>query len=102
MKKVLYFIFLITAIMIVVQSCKKDEINEKQENETVYTDEAMSIWHNLVNFKSKIDNPLKSGDYMSRDSVVWYLEALLNSTQVSSDSPFRLLSYRSSLDNLYG
>ena len=71
-----------------MHSCKKDIEIDKQNYESVYTPEEISIWHRLVDFKNKIDSPLKSDDYISQDSVVWYIETLLNSTEVYSDFLF--------------
>ena len=88
MKKILYLTFVITVILIIMHSCNKDKTIEKQGGGSIYSPEEMSIWYRLIDFKNKIDNPLKTDDYISQDSVVWYIETLLNSTEVYSDSSF--------------
>jgi len=89
MKKLLYLIFSITAILIVIHSCKKDKIIEKQNIESVYTEEAMAIWHKLVNFKNKMDFSFKDNEPMTSDSALWYLEALYNVQYGYPDTAFR-------------
>jgi hypothetical protein len=56
-------------------ACKKE--NTGDVNYTPQTD-SQSIEALILNFKDKLDNPLKDGTTYAADSAVWYVEALLN------------------------
>jgi len=86
MKKLLYLIFLITATIIVMHSCKKDKIIDKQNNENVESYEGNNIYKNLINFRDQIKNPLKTSTSISCDSAMWYMEALMNACNSNPDS----------------
>ena len=90
MKKLLIaFIFMGIAVT-VFYACKKDtdkmQINTNSEQQ--YSAYEWEVYYKLQTFKNKIESPLKTDDYISQDSVVWYIETLLNSTEVDSDASF--------------
>ncbi len=59
-------------ISIVFSACKKDDaITEKEIDPTE---------QKILNFKAKMESGSKSGETMSIDSAVWYIEAALNYT----------------------
>ena len=91
-QKLLYLIFSITAILIIMHSCKKDRIIDQQNNESVYSVEAMTVWHKLVNFKSRMESSYKNNEPMTSDSALWYLEALYNVQYGYPDTAFRRFS----------
>lgn len=73
----------------ILYSCNKDskivpdEINSTNE----YTADEMALWNKLNNFNLKIKNGLKSEEFISPDSAMWYLEALFN-VQQAVDTTF--------------
>jgi len=92
MKKLLYLTFSIIAILFIMHSCKKDIITDKQNYESVYSVEAMNIWHKLVNFKNRMESSYKDNEPMTSDSALWYLEALYNVQYGYPDTAFRRFS----------
>ncbi|MDP2684912.1 MAG: hypothetical protein Q8P20_07815 [bacterium] len=80
MKKLL-FACLLTVIMVSSFSgCKKDTNQQLTSNEknSEYTPEALAIWHKLVIFNEKMKTGSRGNEVISADSVVWYLESMLN------------------------
>jgi hypothetical protein len=89
MKK-LFFLFAFLGIAVVVfHSCKKDKVQspENDGQEISYTAEELSIWRNLSDFNSKIKSGLKSEEFISPDSAMWFLETLFN-VQQATDTTF--------------
>lgn len=86
MKKLLFLFAFLGIAVVVFHSCKKDKIQspENDGQEISYTAEELSIWRNLSDFNSKIKSGLKSEEFISPDSALWYLEALYNVTQASN------------------
>ncbi|MCD4695369.1 MAG: hypothetical protein K8S16_03925 [Bacteroidales bacterium] len=72
----------------VINSCSKQEAVEQindQKQEVKMSDEDITFCNKLVEFKKKVEyiteTPgFKSGEIMSVDSAIWYLETLFNAT----------------------
>jgi len=88
MKKTLFLTLSITAILIIMHSCNKDdkELNTNQTNEM--SESTKNIYNKLVAFKHEIKNPNKSTTLMSIDSAQWYIEAYYNVTSGYPDSTY--------------
>ena len=101
MKKVIFSIFAVAAVMTVavtINSCTKQEsseqsFNSQQSEHPQMTEEDISIYNRIVNFKKKVDyikeNPgYKSGELLEVDSAVWLMEALFNYTYGCPDETY--------------
>ena len=74
----------------IMNSCKKDEnaktyVEQSSNNNVNISARDISILNNIKNFKKKVDflkaNPaIKSGETMSVDSAIWYIDASFNYT----------------------
>ena len=88
-------IFLLAAMAVLgmgvmMHSCKKDEnaktyVEQSSKNNGNIPAKDIAILNNIMNFKKKIDflraNPaIKSGETMSVDSAMWYIDASFNYT----------------------
>lgn len=64
----------------ILYSCNKDSkiVPDEINNTNEYTADEMALWNQLNNFNLKIKNGLKSEEFISPDSAIWYLEALFN------------------------
>jgi hypothetical protein len=73
----------------VLFSCNKDSKIVPEDNNITseYTADEMALWNQLNNFNLKIKNGLKSEEFISPDSAMWYLEALFN-VQQAVDTTF--------------
>lgn len=78
-------------------SCQKEQ-GTVQNNDTgqTYTPEAMAIWSKLNNFNQKIKFGLKAEEYISSDSAIWYLEALLNVKHATDTTFDDVLTFKKS------
>ena len=77
--------------MLMFNACKKDmNSNPVNNTEDVYwTAEDLKIQNTILNFQNKIkNNTYKSGEEMSQDSAIWYMEALMNFNYSTPDSSF--------------
>jgi len=63
-------------IGLVFIGCEKDKLTTNPEQQ-ITVDNTLN---KILNFKNLVENPqnIKSGEFMSVDSAVWYIEALLN------------------------
>lgn len=77
-------LFLISLILILAISCKKD-------NEKVPQSESSKITNQLLTFKKNLTH--KSGSSMMADSAVWYLEGLLNYENANNNHSFSNLTF---------
>lgn len=70
-------------------SCSKesDSLPESKSKTHTYTADEMALWRQLNNFNQKIKRGLKSEEFISPDSAMWYLEALFN-VQQAADTTF--------------
>jgi hypothetical protein len=70
-------------------SCNKNNnpTPEPANNGRTYTADEMALWRQLNNFNQKIKTGLKSEEFVSPDSAMWYLEALFN-VQQATDTTF--------------
>lgn len=96
MKK-LFFLFAFLGIAVVVfHSCKKDKVQSPGNDgqEISYTAQELSIWRNLSDFNSKIKSGLKSEEFITPDSAMWYLEALYNVQETSNKTFADLLTFK--------
>jgi len=75
--------------LVILHSCNKDSkiIPEDSNITNEYTADEMALWNKLNNFNLKIKNGLKSEEFISPDSAIWYLEALFN-VQQATDTTF--------------
>lgn len=95
MKKInlilLSFILMVSAFY----SCNKNNnpIPEPANNGSTYTADEMALWRQLNNFNQKIKTGLKSEEFISPDSAMWYLEALFNMQQATDTTYNELQSY---------
>jgi len=71
----------------IVYSCKKESFNNPSgvTIKQSYTAQELSIWKNLNNFNRLIKSNEKSGESISADSAIWYMEALFNATETSQE-----------------
>jgi hypothetical protein len=89
MKKInlilLSFILMVSAFY----SCNKNNnpTPEPANNGLTYTADEMALWRQLNNFNQKIKTGLKSEEFITPDSAMWYLEALFN-VQQAKDTTF--------------
>lgn len=87
MKKYRFIMITMVLMFSVLYSCKKDVGISNEEHNGQYTPEAMALWSKLNNFNQKIKTGLKTEEFISPDSAMWYLEALFN-VQQATDTTF--------------
>ena len=87
MKKYRFIMITMVLMFSVLYSCKKDVGISNEEQNGQYTPEAMALWSKLNNFNQKIKTGLKTEEFISPDSAMWYLEALFN-VQQATDTTF--------------
>lgn len=88
MKKNSFVLITLALMLSVLYSCKKDSgIVDTEHASPTYTPEAMALWSKLNNFNQKIKSGLKTEEFISPDSAMWYLEALFN-VQQATDTTF--------------
>jgi hypothetical protein len=73
----------------VFYSCSKNNnpTPEPYNSGSTYTADEMALWRQLNNFNQKIKTGLKSEEFITPDSAMWYLEALFN-VQQATDTTF--------------
>jgi hypothetical protein len=72
--------------VLIFNSCSKQELADKSvtgKQEVIMSKQDITVYNKIMDFKKKVDyikdNPgYKSGDEMSVDSAVWYLETTIN------------------------
>ena len=84
---ILYLISISFAVLLLASCSKETNTNRDITNDQQYTTEEMALWNKLNNFNQKIKYGLKSEEFISPDSAIWYLEALLN-VQHATDTSF--------------
>ena len=88
MKNSILYLFSISFLVLLLASCSKEtNTNRDITNDQQYTTEEMALWNKLNNFNQKIKYGLKSEEFISPDSAMWYLEALFN-VQQATDTTF--------------
>jgi hypothetical protein len=88
MKKNNLILITLALMLSVLYSCKKDAgVVDTYPASSTYTPEAMALWSKLNNFNQKIKSGLKTEEFISPDSAMWYLEALFN-VQQATDTTF--------------
>ena len=88
MKKYRFIMITMVLMFSVLYSCKKDAgVVDTYPASPTYTPEAMALWSKLNNFNQKIKSGLKTEEFISPDSAMWYLEALFN-VQQATDTTF--------------
>jgi len=93
MKKTFIFIAMISLLMVsIMYSCKKEiEPNQQTTEQSVeYTEFELKLAKQLKNYKTQMENPLKSDLTQSIDSARWYLEALFNVENAYTEAPYRI------------
>lgn len=87
--KNLLSIFALFVLLISIQSCKKNDEPAvvKTTMNVAYSGEAMALWRKLSSFNHKIKDGLKSDEFITPDSAMWYLEALFN-VQYGEDTTY--------------
>ena len=95
-KKLLYLFIVSVAILIAIQSCKKDT---EKINQDLYSsfDKNTKVELLIKNFLNIEMNNLKTNEEYETDSAVWYLEASLNYSYAIYDSS----SVDYSVDSVY-
>lgn len=74
--------------VILFYACKKENQILKKDQVIEYTPEALNIWNRLNTFNQKLKgNNSRENILVPADSVVWYLESMLN-IQLSVDTSF--------------
>ena len=83
MKKISSFVAILFAIVMMF-SC-----NKESELKPVEMTQDEIVLQRILDFKDNVENPsnLKSGEMISIDSAVWYVEAALNYTYCISEEP---------------
>lgn len=95
MKKIANFLLLFVLSIVVFNSCKKDEnSNSNAQTFNVSQEKVLKL---IEDFKTKMKNPLKTGEEVSLDSAVWLMEATVNETYARADN-FRDIVY---IDSTY-
>jgi len=89
MNRFFFRVFTLLFSLTVLFSCNKDSkiVPVDNNNTSEYTADEMALWNQLNNFNLKIKNGLKSEEFISPDSAMWYLEALFN-VQQAVDTTF--------------
>jgi len=89
MKKVLFLLVFAGLAVAVLHSCRKDGLDSRnpEPQQKTYTAQEMQIWRSLTNFNNKVKNGLRDEEFISPDSAMWYLEALINATE-ATDTTF--------------
>ena len=80
MKNIIRIFTFMLAISIIFTACNKDTSLTEVEKNIDPTEQK------ILDFKAKMQNPNKSGETMSIDSAVWYIEAALNYTHCDTAS----------------
>lgn len=75
LKRTSLFLAFILFSVLMISSCQKENI-EMTPNENLQNDTELRI----LKFKKKVKSGIKSGEQLSIDSAVWYIEAALNYT----------------------
>ncbi len=83
--KIIFSLFALMAFGLL--SCTKDQTNPT--NNEMYA-ESFKLYRSLKTFEQKLDNAdlLKSGELVEVDSLVWYVEALINYQYAVPDQAF--------------
>lgn len=80
--------------LLVFNACQKDMQNklaDTQEN-VYWSAEDLKIKNSILKFQNKINNnTFKSGETLSIDSTIWYIEALMNYNYATPDSSYAKL-----------
>ena len=92
-KKSIYTIIAIFGIgVLIFSACKKESSNKitQTSNQEIYwTQEDIEIQNQILEFQDKVkNNNFKSGEQMTLENAIWYLEALLNYNYSNPDSSF--------------
>lgn len=89
MKKINLLLLALVLMVSAFYSCNKNNnpIPEPANNVDAYTADEMALWRQLNTFNQKIKTGLKSEEFVSPDSAMWYLEALFN-VQQATDTTF--------------
>ncbi len=82
-------IYIFILLIFVFNSCSKNTSSNAEPliNGKSYTADEMALWRKLNNFNQKITTGLKSEEFITPDSAMWYLEALFN-VQQATDTTF--------------
>ncbi len=89
MKKFIFAIIITSIALISISSCKKEDQSIMDNSNGKYTENALNIWNRLNSFNNKMKDGNSSRDIVlvPADSVIWYLENMLN-IQLSVDTSF--------------
>ncbi len=89
-KNIIYIIIAIFGVILVFNACNKDmKTNPNNTNEIYWTAEDLKIQNSIINFQNKIfNNTYKSGEELTLDSAIWYLEAMINFNYSTIDSNY--------------
>jgi len=89
MKKINLLLLVLILIVSAFNSCNKknNPLPEPTSTDHTYTAEEMALWRQLNNFNQKIKTGLKTEEFITPDSAMWYLEALFN-VQQAKDTTF--------------
>jgi len=85
MKKII-LILAIAGVIFTIHSCKKNALENQVPNNDEMITNSQKVIALIKDFKSKMENNLKSGEMITSDSAVWYLEATLNYQYAHPDS----------------
>ena len=95
MKKNSFVLITVVLMLSVLYSCKKGSgVVDTDPASPAYTPEAMALWSKLNNFNQKIKSGLKTEEFISPDSAMWYLEALFNVQQAKDTTFDDVVTYR--------
>ncbi len=72
-------------------SCKKDMPDTQLLNAEIETPMLSEMDQYLLEFKQKMDNPLKSGELMSLEDARWHLSATLNFSYADTKMEYEIL-----------
>jgi hypothetical protein len=86
-------IFALFAVAVLMHSCKKEGTFKTESNPAMLSGQDVQINNAIQNFMAKVDyireNPgYKSGEYLSIDSAIWYIDAALNYNYAKANHPF--------------
>lgn len=98
MKKISIFVLSAMVLLGIFISCSKNSnpTPEPITNGHTYTADEMALWNKLNNFNQKVKFGLKSEEFISPDSAMWYLEALFNVKQATDTTFDDVVTYKKS------
>jgi len=87
-KQLISMVLVACMALIIINSCKKAQVSDPSSTQNSfrgYTANELAIWKKLTDFNRKIKSVEKSGETITADSAIWYMEALFNATETTNE-----------------